>query len=218
MEIIRHCDKRHKRHAMMTVVALWGLSVMTFVAFRCLLVYYECWIVTFVAYDVCCITYIVCRLWCLSLMMFVALHITFVAYDVCRIWCLSHYDVCRQLYAQSFKRKLKIWAWQTPRFLNRFLWKSLSGQTFKGLSITRTKLQRLHAHFRAVRSKDSDSCFMFKTLSFRGQRTWAQQKFLRSSKEGEENIPRVLGTLPIFSFLNIFKEEKNKFEGISWLD
>ena len=66
-----------------------------------------------------------------------------------------------------------------------------------------------------MRSKDSDSCFMFKTLSFKGQRTWAQQKFLRSSKEGEGNIPRVLGTLPIFSFLNIFKEEKNKFEGIS---
>ena len=159
----------------------------------------------FVGYDVCRLLMFVGILWLLNC-------------NVCRLWCLSHYDVCRQLYAQSFKRKLKIWAWQTPRFLNRFLWKSLSGQTFKGLSITRTKLQRLHEHFRAVRSKDSDSCFMFKTLSFRGQRTWAQQKFLRSSKEGEENIPRVLGTLPIFSFLNIFKEEKNKFEGISWLD
>ena len=51
----------------MTVVALWGLSVITFVAFWCLLEYYGCWIITFVAHNV-------CR----------QLRITFVDYRVCR--------------------------------------------------------------------------------------------------------------------------------------
>ena len=149
----------------------------------------------FVGYDVCRLLMFVGILWLLNC-------------NVCRLWCLSHYDVCRQLYAQSFKRKLKIWAWQTPRFLNRFLWKSLSGQTFKGLSITRTKLQRLHAHFRAVRSKDSDSCFMFKTLSFRGQRTWAQQKFLRSIVKREKGISLVFSVHFLSFLFSIFLRKK----------
>ena len=47
LKINWHCDKRHKRHAIITVVALRGLSVMTFVA------YDVCRIMTFVAYRVC---------------------------------------------------------------------------------------------------------------------------------------------------------------------
>ena len=61
-----HCDKRHKRHAIMRVVALWGLSIMTFVAF--LMFVGILWL----------LNYNVCRLWCVS------------HYDVCRqLWRLS---------------------------------------------------------------------------------------------------------------------------------
>ena len=79
---------------------LWGLSVMTLVALWCLsvMIYLS--------------SYYVCRSWSLSLMTFVALwrlspimmfvaHDVITTYDVCRLWRLSHYDIYHQLWCLS---------------------------------------------------------------------------------------------------------------------
>ena len=82
--IRRYCNKRHKQHAIMTVVALWDLSVMTFVA-PCDV----CWYIMVVE-----LQYNVCRLWRLS------------HYGVCRqLWSLS----LKGLVAVSIRLRLQ-WA------------------------------------------------------------------------------------------------------------